>query len=141
MTQLIMQYVLIVLLVVGLGYFVYLLKDKGVNISEDYFGIAYTVLGFLQVNEANTDNVKRILRAVSLAVNYVETNYKDEDNITKEEKALVLAREAVEVLDFQSEIRDENLRQIIRLGVAFLPPTNKNSEELDDIKLKNSVQQ
>ncbi|MCY6356462.1 hypothetical protein [Clostridium sp. ZS2-4] len=123
MTELIVQYVLIVLLVVGLAYFIFLLKDKDIKISEDYFGIAYTILGFLQENEATSENIKKILRFVSEAVNYVEVNYKDEDNFIKEEKALVLAREALATLDFKNEIPDETLRQIIRLSAVFLPPT------------------
>lgn len=129
MTQLIIQYVLIVLLVVGLSYFVFLLKDKDIKLSEDYFGIAYTILGFFQINEATPENVKKILRIVSEAVNYVEVNYKDEENFIKEEKALVLAREALGALDFKNKIPDENLRQIIRLSVAFLPPTNDSVDD------------
>lgn len=129
MTELIIQYVLIVLLVVGLAYFVFLLKDKDIKISEDYFGIAYTILGFLQINEATSENVKKILRLVSEAVNYVEVNYKDEDNFIKEEKALVLAKEALGSLDFKNKIPDENLRQIIRLSAAFLPPTNDSADD------------
>lgn len=124
MTQLIIQYVLIVLLVVGLSYFVFLLKDKDIKVNEDYFGIAYTILGFLKISEATSENVKKILRIVSEAVNYVEVNYKDEDNFIKEEKALVLARETLGALDFKNEIPDENLRQLIRLSAVFLPPTN-----------------
>lgn len=125
MTQLILQYMLIVVLVVGLAYFVYLLREKGINIEQDYFGIARTILGFLQGNESTPENAKNILRLVSQAVNYVEANYKEEDNDIKEEKALVLAQEAIEALKLEKGIPEDNIRQLIRMCAAFMPPTNK----------------
>lgn len=131
MNDIIIQYVLIVLLIVGLSYFVYLLKDKGINIKEDYFGITYTVLRTLSDVDATPKNVKKLLRAVSDAVKYVEVNFKNEDNDIKEQKALILARETVEELKFESRIDDESLIYIIRLCAAIMPATNKDKEKAD----------
>lgn len=131
MNDIIIQYVLVVLLIVGLSYFVYLLKDKGINIKEDYFGITYTVLRTLSDVDATPKNVKKLLRAVSDAVKYVEVNFKNEDNDIKEQKALILARETVEELKFESRIDDESLIYIIRLCAAIMPATNKDKEKAD----------
>lgn len=131
MNDIIIQYVLIVLLIVGLSYFVYLLKDKGINIKEDYFGITYTILRTLSDIDATPQNVKKLLRAVSDAVKYVEINFKNEDNDVKEQKALILARETVEGLKFESSIDDESLIYIIRLCAAMMPATNKDKEKAD----------
>ncbi|MGY0372219.1 hypothetical protein [Clostridium sp. JNZ J1-5] len=131
MNDIIIQYVLIVLLIVGLSYFVYLLKDKGINIKEDYFGITYTILRTLSDIDATPQNVKKLLRAVSDAVKYVEINFRNEDNDIKEQKALILARETVEGLKFESSIDDESLIYIIRLCAAMMPATNKDKEKAD----------
>ena len=125
MVEIIIQYVLIVLLVVGLGYLVYLLKDKDINIKDDYFGLAYVILGSLVAGESTPENVKKIIRIVSEAVQYVETNYKNGENTFKEEEAIKMAKDAIALLNFQSDIDDESLRYIIRLAAALLPPTNK----------------
>lgn len=128
MLQIILEYVLIVLLVVGLGYLIYLFKDKGVSIKEDYFGIAYSILSTLGAQEETPDNVKKILRAVSDAVSFIEANYKNEDNMTKEEKAVELSRDSINALNFKSEISDESIVYLIRLASAFMPPTHKSSD-------------
>ncbi|WMJ82175.1 hypothetical protein RBU49_07960 [Clostridium sp. MB40-C1] len=125
MTQIVLQYVLVVLLVIGLAYFVYLIRDKGLNISEDYFGIARTLLDFLGSSDNIAANGKNVLRAISESVNYVEVNYRDEDNRIKEEKAVILAKEAIDALNFENNVPEENLRQLIRLCAVFMPPTNK----------------
>ncbi len=125
MVEIIIQYVLIVLLVVGLGYLVYLLKDKDIDIKDDYFGLAYVILGSLVTGESTPENVKKIIRIVSETVQYVETNYKNGENTFKEEEAIKMAKDAIALLNFQSNIDDESLRYIIRLAAALLPPTNK----------------
>ena len=128
MVEIIIQYVLIVLLVTGLGYLVYLLKDKDINIKDDYFGLAYVILGSLTAGESTPENVKKIIRIVSEAVQYVETNYKNGENTFKEEEAIKIAKDSITLLNFQSNIDDESLKYMIRLAAALLPPTNKTVE-------------
>lgn len=128
MTEIILQYVLVVLLILGLSYLIYLLKDKGITIKEDYYGITYSILNFLTYEEAAPENVKKVLRSVSKAVNYVEVYYKNEENHIKEEKALVLAKESIHQLNFESKPNEESLRYIIRIATSILPPTNKEKE-------------
>ena len=126
MTDTAIQYILIALLIIGLTYLAYLLKDKGKAISEDYFGIANTILSMLSIQESTPENVKKILRAVSDSVNYVEANLKNEDNSLKEQRALALAKDAICLLNLNSDISEESIKYIIRLSSAFLPPTGKN---------------
>ncbi|WP_027625891.1 hypothetical protein [Clostridium lundense] len=125
MPSIILQYVLIVFLVVGIGYLLYLLKDKGITIKDDYFGITLYILNTLTEQDATPENVKKILRAVSKAVNYVESNYKDEPNNIKEIKALEMAKEMINALNLSSPIPDESIIYLIRISAALLPPKNK----------------
>ncbi|MDW8799741.1 hypothetical protein P8V03_01060 [Clostridium sp. A1-XYC3] len=120
MTYIVIQYVFVVLLVVGVGYLLYLLKEKGHKFNEDYFGITHSILNSLGQEERTPDNVKSILRLVSKAVTYVEDNYKNEDNAIKEDKALQLAKEAMTELNFRRVIDDDNIRCIIRIAAALL---------------------
>ena len=132
MVEIIIQYVLIVLLVTGLGYLVYLLKDKGINIKDDYFGFAYVILGSLLTNDATPENAKLIIRIVSAAVKYVEINYKNSDNEFKEKEAIKMVKNDISYLSFQENIDDESIRYLTRLAAATLPPTNKVIEESTD---------
>ncbi|PRR79347.1 hypothetical protein CLLI_08270 [Clostridium liquoris] len=125
MSNIILEYVLIVFLVVGIGYFLYLLRDKGITIKDDYFGITLSILNTLSEEDATHENVKKILRAVSKAVNYVESNYKDEANDIKEQKALDMAQIIIMGLNLNSPITEESIRNLIKLATAFLPPDNK----------------
>jgi hypothetical protein len=127
MTEIIIQYTLIVILVLGIGYLVYFLKEKGVIRNDDYFGITYTILGMLTAKDATPQNVKNILRVVSSAVQFVEVNLKGEENSKKENKALELAKDSLKLLKLNSEISDDSIRFIIRISCALLPSThNKN---------------
>ncbi|MGK0465793.1 hypothetical protein [Clostridium sp.] len=124
MVEIIIQYILVLLLVIGLGYLVYLLKDNEVNIVDDYFGLHYVILGSLSEGESKTENVKKIVRIISQTVKYVENNYNDKDNKFKEEKAIQMAKNATDLLCFQGNIDDESIKYLVRLAVALLPPTN-----------------
>ena len=128
MVEIIIQYVLILLLVTGLGYLVYLLKDTDVDHIEDYFGLSYVILGCLTANEATPENVKKIIRIISDAVLYVETNYKDSENPLKEEEAIKMAVDAISLLNLKSNIDNESLKYLVRLASALLPPTNKGHD-------------
>ncbi|MBU3182311.1 hypothetical protein [Clostridium psychrophilum] len=128
MVEIIIQYVLIVLLVAGLAYLAYLLKDKDINIKDDYYGFASVILGSLTFIESTPANVKIILRIISKAVLFVETNYKHSENTLKEEEAMKISKEATNKLNLKNNIDDESLKYIIRLVATLLPPTNKKIE-------------
>lgn len=127
MTYIIIQYVSVVLLVVGVGYLLYLLKEKESKFNEDYFGITCSILRSLGYREGTAENVKKVLRVISKTVLYIEDNYKNDDNKSKEEKAFRFAKEAIKELGFRRTIEDDSIRYIIRLSAALLPPTNKQS--------------
>lgn len=127
MTYIIIQYVLVTLLVVGVGYLLYLLREKDPKFKEDYFGITYSILSSIDDKEGTAENVKKILRAVSEIVLYVENNYKNEDNKVKEDKAVQFSKEALKELRLRKTIDDDSIRYIIRLSAALLPPTNKQA--------------
>lgn len=122
----IFQYILLVLLIVGIAYFMYLIREKEEQIKDDYYGITYNLLTFLDDDEFTTENVKKIIRTVQECVNFVEENFRNESNIEKEEKAISLSKEAIENLNFNREIDDQSLICIIRLATAFMKPTNEN---------------
>jgi len=124
MVEIIIQYILILLLVIGLGYLVYLLKDNEVNIVDDYYGLNYVILGSLSEGESTAENVKQIIRTISQTVEYVETNYSCEDNKFKEEKAIKMAKNATNLLCFQGNIDDESIKYLVRLAVALSTSTN-----------------
>ncbi|MDF2883002.1 MAG: hypothetical protein K0R54_3559 [Clostridiaceae bacterium] len=126
MSTLILEYVLIIMLVLGVGYLLYLLKDRGTIIKEDYYGIAVSIFSVRDDNEWAPQNVKKILREVSKAVNFVELNFKNEDNELKQEKALEMVKGSISALNLKTEIPDESIIYIIRLCTALLPPTHFN---------------
>jgi hypothetical protein len=125
MTELIIQYILIVIMVLAVGYLTYFLKEKGVIIKNDYFGISYTILGMLTNSEASMENVKRILRIVSGAVQMVEENLVEADNKLKEDKAFEIARESLKSLNLNNEIGEKSIRYIIRLSCAIQPSSRE----------------
>lgn len=125
MDYIIIQYVSIVLLVIGVGYLLYLLKEKESEFNEDYFGITYGILRSLSDTEITYENVKKILIIISKIVLYIEDNYKYEDNKIKEDKALQFAKEALKELKFRRSLDEYSIRYIIRLYSAVLTPTNQ----------------
>lgn len=125
MTYIIIQYVSIALLVVSVGYLLYLLKEKEPKFNEDYFGITYSILSSLGDIEGTSENVKKVLRVISKTVLFIEDNYRNEDNKFKEDTALKIAKESLRELKFRRTIDDDSIRYIIRLTAALLPPTNK----------------
>ncbi|MGH4050955.1 MAG: hypothetical protein ACREVX_06325 [Clostridium sp.] len=125
MVEIIIQYVLIILLVAGLAYLAYLLKDKDINLKEDYFGLAYIILGSLATNESTPENAKKIIRIVSKAVQFVENNYRNSENTFKEKEAIKIAKGWTTSLNFQINVDDESLKYLVRIAAALLPPTNK----------------
>ena len=131
MAYIIIQYVSIALLVVGVGYLLYLLKEKETKIKEDYFGITYSLLSSLGETEGTAENVKKILRVISKAVLYIEDNYKNEQNKVKEDKAFQLSKETLKELKLIKTIDDDSIRYIIRLSAALMPTTNKTTGEED----------
>jgi hypothetical protein len=126
--EIILQYILMLLLVTGLGYLVYLLRDEGINIVDDYFGLAYVILGSLSDGEATVENVKKIIRIISKTVQYVETNYKNSENTFKEVEAIKIAKHAISLLNFKSNIDDESLRYLVRLAATLLPSKTETIE-------------
>jgi len=125
MVVIVIQYVLILLLLLGLSYLVYLVKDNDTILKEDYFGLEYIILGDLSISEATNENVKKIIRIVSGVVQYVESNYRNSENTFKEEKAINMAKDAIALLNFESNIDSESIKYLIRLTSAILPATNK----------------
>jgi len=125
MVEIIVQYILVVLLVAGLGYLAYLLKDKDISVKDDYFGFDYVILGSLDTAESTSENSKKILRIVSNAVQYVETNYRNSENTLKEKEAIKLVKDSIIMLNLKNGIDSESLKYLVRLAAVLLPPTNK----------------
>jgi len=120
--QPILLYLFIVALVVGFVYFFYLIKEKGENIDENYFGITYSILDTLLGKELTYENVKCILRIVSDCVYKVEINMKELEDQKKENIALSMIIEAIKKLDLRYPLSDKNIRYLIRLSCGFQHP-------------------
>ena len=125
MLQTVLEYLFIVALVVGLVYFFYLIKEKGQNIDENYFGITYSILDTLLGKELTYENVKNILRIVSESVNHVEINMKELEDQKKEDIALSMIIESVKKLDLRHPLSHNNIRYLIRLSCGFMIPNKK----------------
>ena len=125
MLQTILQYLFIIALVVGVVYFFYLIKEKGENIDENYFGITYSILDTLLGKELTYENVKSILRIVSQSVYYVEINMKEFEDQKKEDIALSMIIESVKKIDLRHPLSDNSIRYLIRLSCGFMITTKK----------------
>ena len=112
-------------LVIGLVYFFYLIKEKGENIDENYFGITYSILDTLLGKELTYDNVKSILRIVSECVNYVETKMKEFEDQKKEEMALSMIIESVKKINLRHPLSDNSIRYLVRLSCGFMITVKK----------------
>jgi hypothetical protein len=115
-----LQYLLIIALVAGFVYFFYLIKEKGENIDENYFGITYSILDTLLGKELTYENVKSILRIVSECVYYVEVNMKKLEDQKKEDIALSMIIESVKKIDLRHPLSNNSIRYLIRLSCGFM---------------------
>ena len=118
--QTVLEYSLIMLFAIGFVYFLYHIKERNENIDENYFGITYSILDTLLGKELTYDNVKNILRTVSEAVYYVETNMKELDDQEKENVALSMIIESVKKIDLRYPLSDNSIRFLIRLSCGFM---------------------
>ncbi|MBC8061465.1 MAG: hypothetical protein H7Y18_12480 [Clostridiaceae bacterium] len=124
MLQTILPFLFFVALVVGFVYFFYLIKEKGENIDENYFGITYSILDTLLGKELTYENVKNILRIVSECVYYVESNMKELEDQKKENIALSMIVESTKKLDLRYPLSDNSIRYLIRLSCGFMIKQN-----------------
>ncbi|WP_142414765.1 hypothetical protein [Hathewaya massiliensis] len=134
MKEILLQYMLIIFLVIGIGYLLYLLKDRGMELYEDYFGLTYAILNTLQSDERGRQNIKRILRTVGEAVRFIEIEYFNESNEKKETEAVKLVYELLQEDGFESPIDEQSIRYIIRISSAMLPCKKEIAElkQLDE---------
>lgn len=121
MGETVLSYVLIVILITGLGYLLYLLKDKGINISEDYFGLSYSVLNTFQSDEDTTENKKTIIRIVSQVVYFIEEEFMQMNSADKENLATKISLNAIKSIGFESPIDENSIRFLIRIATAAMP--------------------
>lgn len=135
MKEVLLQYMLIVFVVVGIGYLLYLIKDRGIQLYEDYFGLSYAILNTLQSDEKGKENSKIILRIVGEVVRFIELEYFDEPNDKKETEAVKLVYELLKEAGFESPIDEKSIRYIIRTCSAMLP-SKKEIKELKQNKEK-----
>lgn len=134
MKEILLQYMLIIFLVIGIGYLLYLLKDRGMELYEDYFGLTYAILNTLQSDERGRQNIKRILRTVGEVVRFIEIEYFNESNEKKETEAVKLVYELLQEDGFESPIDEQSIRYIIRISSAMLPCKKEIAElkQLDE---------
>ncbi|KOF56423.1 MULTISPECIES: hypothetical protein [Clostridium] len=117
---LIFFYILLVMLVIGLGYIFYLWKEKDIEIREDYYGLNFNVFNTIKNEEYSKENIKAILKIIKNSIIYVEENHKFDINLRKENIALKISKDEISKLNLKSKIDDESVRIIIRIGCAFM---------------------
>ncbi|CAM2817459.1 hypothetical protein HAHI6034_04665 [Hathewaya histolytica] len=134
MRAILLQYMLIIFLVIGIGYVFYLIKDKSIELHNDYFGFNYSILNTLKSDECNRSNIKTILKIIGEVVKYIEIEYFNEPNDKKEDEAVKLVYELVKEAGFESPIDDISIRYLIRISVAMLPSKQEFREFREDKK-------
>lgn len=120
MLQTILEYLFVIAVVVGFVYFFYRIKEKALDIDENYFGITYSILDTLLGKELTYENVKGILRIVSECVYNVETNNKEAQDQKKEDIALSMIIESVKKINLRHPLSSNSIRYLIRLSCGFM---------------------
>lgn len=120
MRYILAQYILIIILIIAIGYFLYLIKNRSDDYLENYYGLSDIIINTDYEEEKNRENIKIILRAISSSVYYVEKNFKKEPNNIKENKALEKVEETLKEYKFKGKINEDTLRYLIRINCALM---------------------
>lgn len=119
---LVLEYSMLVILVVGFAYIIYLFKEKDAEVKEDYYGLNFRVFHTIKNEEYNEELIKALMKIIKDNIKYVENNYLTYGSIEKENKALELTKKKIKTMGLKSKVDDESLRVIIRLGCVFMFP-------------------
>ncbi|GAA0064682.1 hypothetical protein [Clostridium sp. CTA-1] len=120
MRYIVAQYILIIILIIAIGYFLYLIKNRSDDYSENYYGLSDIIINTDYEEEKSRENIKIILRAIASSVYYVEKNFKKESNNIKENKALEKVEELLKEYKFKGKINEDTLRYLIRINCALM---------------------
>ncbi|EKS4342961.1 hypothetical protein QB607_000906 [Clostridium botulinum] len=120
MRYIVAQYILIIILIIAIGYFLYLIKNRSDDYLENYYGLSDIIINTDYEEEKSRENIKIILRAIASSVYYVEKNFKKESNNIKENKALEKVEELLKEYKFKGKINEYTLRYLIRINCALM---------------------
>ncbi len=87
MGYIVAQYILIIILIIAIGYFLYLIRNKSEDYLEDYYGLSDIIIN-TDCKDEKVEKYKIILRAIGFSVYEVEKDFKNQSNEIKEDKAL-----------------------------------------------------
>ncbi|WP_251860572.1 hypothetical protein [Clostridium sp. Marseille-Q2269] len=125
MKYVVAQYILMAILIIAIGYFLYLIRSKNENHMENYYGLSDIIIDSNGEDTKNRENIKIILRAIGDSVRDVEKNYKLEPNNVKEDKALDTAERLLQEYKLKGKINENALIYLIRINCALMNETHK----------------
>ena len=114
------QYILIVVLIIAIGYFLYLIRNKSEDYLENYYGLSDIIINTDYEDEKSRENIKIILRAIGSSVYEVEKNFNNESKEIKEDKALKKTQQLLKEYKFQGKMNEDTLRYLIRINCALM---------------------
>lgn len=117
MNELILQYALLGMVLICLIYLIYLVRDKGDNLNEDYFGLSYSIFSTLTSDERTKENVEKILKIIVSSIEELKELNLSIKELENEE--VNLAREKISENGFLSIIDENSIRYVIRLIKAM----------------------
>ncbi len=120
MRYIVAQYILIVILIIAIGYFLYLIRNKSEDYLENYYGLSDIIINTDYEDEKSRENIKIILRAIGSSVYEVEKNFNNESNEIKEDKALKKTQQLLKEYKFKGKINEYTLRYLIRINCALM---------------------
>ncbi|KEI88045.1 hypothetical protein EXM98_07440 [Clostridium botulinum] len=125
MGYIVAQYILIIILIIAIGYFLYLIRNKSEDYLEDYYGLSDIIINTDCKDEKSRENIKIILRAIGFSVYEVEKDFKNQSNEIKEDKALEKIEHLLKEYKFKGKINEDTLRYLIRISCALMNETYK----------------
>ncbi|EJP6471005.1 MULTISPECIES: hypothetical protein [unclassified Clostridium] len=120
MRYIVAQYILIVILIIAIGYFLYLIRNKSEDYLENYYGLSDIIINTDYEDEKSRENIKIILRAIGSSVYEVEKNFNNESKEIKEDKALKKTQQLLKEYKFQGKMNEDTLRYLIRINCALM---------------------
>ncbi|MCR1933721.1 hypothetical protein ACQX0N_04575 [Clostridium tepidum] len=120
MIYIVAQYILIVILIIAIGYFLYLIRNKSEDYLENYYGLSDIIINTDYENEKSRENIKIILRTIGTSVYEVEEKFSNEPNEIKEDRALKKAQQLLKEYKFKGKINEDTLRYLIRINCALM---------------------
>lgn len=124
MGETILQYSILILTIVCLGYLFVVMESRGSK-EADYYGLNQSSFSTLTSDECNKDNLEKILSIIWLSAKEVMDENKTIDEGELENKIINLSRIKILENGFNSNIDENSLRYMARLSMFYLKEFHK----------------